>query len=144
MNRPGRRTFVVASVFLMLVGVLHSLGHFMPQPADPALAAIEASLRAYHYPLGLGFSPSLMDIQDSLSLTMSIALLWLGLMGTLVGLSDASPQVLRRMTFMNLAGCAGLMALFAYYRIPPPFVSVALVEVMFALSLIRQAMGLTR
>lgn len=144
MDRPGRRTFIVASVFLFLVGVLHTIGHFAATPADPALQAIESSLRAYRFPLGLGMSPSLMDIQDSLSLTMSISLLWLGLLGIFVGWSDASPQVLRRMTFVNLAGCAGLVLLYARYRIPPPLVSLALVEVMFVLSLLRQAMGYKR
>jgi hypothetical protein len=143
-TRPGRRTFVVASVFLLLVGVLQAAGHSAKLPADPRLEAIEMSLRAYRYPLGLGMAPTLMAIQDALSLTVSITLVWLGLMGVLVGLSDASPQVLRRMTFANMAGCAALMALYAHYRIPPPFVSLALVEVMFALALIRQAMGMQR
>lgn len=144
MKRPGRRTFVVASVFLFLVGCLHTFGHVAYKTTDPAIIAIENTLRSQRMPLGFGMAPSLMDLQNSLSLTMSVTVLWLGLMGVLIGLSDASVQVLRRMTLVNIAGCAALMLLYMHYRIPPPFVSLALVEVMFALALIRQALGKTR
>ena len=142
MQRPGRRTFVVASVFLLLVGGLTAYGHFAYRSTDPALLAIEATLRGTRVPLGLGLSPSLLDLQDALSLTMAVTLVWLGVMGIAIGLSDASAQVLRRMTFVDLAGCAGLVVLYAHFRIPPPLVSLALVEVLFVLSLLRQAMGL--
>ena len=144
MDRPGRRTFVVASVFLMIVGALHAYGHLASKATDPPLIAIEAAMRTYRVPLGLGMSPSMLAMVNGQALSMSISLIWLGLLGIFVGLSDASPQVLRRMTFVNLAGCAGLVLLYAHDRIPPPLVSLALVEVMFTLSLIRQAIGFKR
>jgi hypothetical protein len=131
-------------VLLLLVGVLHTLGHFSYKPTDPELLAIRETLRAQHMPMGMGMSPSLLAIENSLTLTMSVTLLWLGLLGILVGTSDASPQVLRRMTIMNVGGCGGLVLLYAHYRIPPPLVSLALVEIVFVLSLLRQAMGMKR
>ena len=144
MDRPGRRTFIVASVFLSLVGALHALAYSTEKTTDPALLAIEATLRATHVPLGLGMAPSLMAIQNSLALSVSGCLLWLGVLGAVIATSDASAQVLRRMTITYLAGCAGLVLLYAHYRIPPPFTTLALVEVMYLLSLIRQATGFRR
>ena len=144
MDRPGRRTFIVASVFLFLVGVLHTIGNLTERTTDPALRAIEASLRGYHVPLGLGMAPSLMAIQDGLAFTMSGCLLWLGVLGVVIATSDASAQVLRRMTITYLAGCAALVLVYAHYRIPPPFTALALVEVMYLLSLVRQATGFRR
>lgn len=140
MYRPGRRSFMIASVLLFLVGCMHVYGQSI-RATDPGLIAIEATQRAFHVPLGLGMAPSLMAIENSLSHTMSIFLLWLGALGVVIGLSDASAQVLRRFTIMNIAGCGALVMLFAHYRIPPPLVSLALVEMMFVLSLLRQAMG---
>ena len=143
MNRPGRRSFMIASVFLLLVGCLHLYGESL-KSTDPALLAIQATQRAFHLPLGLGMAPSLLAIEKTLSLTMSIMLLWLGALGVLIGMSDASAQVLRRFTIMNVVGCGALVMLFAHYRVPPPLVMFALVEMMFVLSLLRQAMGLKR
>ena len=140
MKRPGRRTFIIASVFLILVGCLHTFGS-LSKTTDPGLLAIEATQRSFHVPLGLGMEPSVLAMEKALTLTISVMWLWLGALGVLIGLSDASPQVLRRFTIMNLLGCGALVLLYAHYRIPPPLVSVALVEVMFVLSLLRQAIG---
>ena len=143
MNRPGRRTFIIASVFLFLVGCFHVYGSSV-RTTDPGLLAIEAAQRAAHIPLGLGMEPSLLALEKSLTLTMSIMLLWLGTLGVLIGMSDASPQVLRRFTIVNLLGCGALVFLYAHYRVPPPLVSLALVEMMFVLALLRQALGYKR
>ena len=80
-------------------------------------------------------------MEKALVLTISVMWLWLGALGVLIGFSDASPQVLRRFTIMNLLSGGALIVLYAHYRIPPPLVSVALVEMMFALALVRQAIG---
>ena len=141
MAPPGRRTFVVASVFLMLVGVLHAAGHFAYRPTDPGVLAIIAALKSQRVPLGLGMAPSMLDLQNALSLTMAGTFVWLGLTGAIVALAGASAKTLRWMTFVSLAGGAALLMLYAHYRIPTTFVSLALVEVMYALSLLRQAMG---
>jgi hypothetical protein len=141
---PGRRTFIAASVLLFLVGCLHTVGHFTYKPTDPELIAIQQTLRAHHFPMGMGMAPSLFAIQNSLALTMSVALFWLALLGILVATADPSPRVLRRMTMLNVAGCGALVLLYAHYRIPPPLVLFAVVELAYVVSLLRQAMGMKR
>lgn len=141
MKSPGRRTFAVASVFLMLMGVMHGIAQLTSRAADPAGIAIEANMRGYHVPLGFGMSPSLLDLSDNLGFSVTIALLWLGLMGIVVATADPSPRVLRRMTIVSLVGGTALAVSQAHYRVAPPLVLLALIEVMLVLSLVRQATG---
>src|SRR4051812_3944924 len=102
MKGPGRRTFTLASVLLLLMGVMHGVAQLTSRATSPAGMAIEASLRGYRVPLGLGMSPSLLDLSDTLGFSVTIALLWLGLMSLVVATADSSPRMLRRMTIVNL------------------------------------------
>jgi len=140
----GRRTFIVASVFLTLTGALHALGHFTYRETDPARLAIERALRGARVPMGLGMAPSMLELQSALALSIAACLLWLGVLGIVIATGDPTPRTLRRLTFTQLAGCAALVLLYARFKVPPPLVSLAMVEVMFVLSLLRQAMGFTR
>jgi hypothetical protein len=142
MFRRGRRLFTVASIALIVVACLHAIGHFSPPPSDPAARALLAAMRAYRIPLGLGMQPSILDIQQSLSLTMAITLLWLGLQNLAAAAADgAAGQVVRRLNVISVLGVGTLVGVFGFYRIPPPFTTLAVVEVLFLLALLLPTPG---
>ena len=78
MFRKGHRLFSVASIGLILVAVLRVIAHFAAPPDDLVMSALLTAMQAYRFDLGLG-NPSMLDIFESLSLTMAILLLWVGL-----------------------------------------------------------------
>ena len=88
MFRKGHRLFSVASIGLILVAVLHAIGHFSSPPNDLVMAALLTAMQAYRFDFALG-SPSMLDIFESLSLTFSIMLVWAVLGGILIGLIEA-------------------------------------------------------
>ena len=135
MFRSGRRMFSAASIALIVVAVLHSIGSFAPGPVDPALEAIVAEMKAFRLPLGLGMEPSMFDIQQSLALTMGVMLLWLGLQNLMAARMDPTGSFVRLLNVFSMLGVAALVAIYAFYRIPPPFISLAVVELLFVLAL---------
>lgn len=136
MFRAGRRFFSAASLALIVVAGLHTLGHFSPQK-DPALQRLMAEMDAFRLPLGMGMTPSVRDIFRSLSLTMTVTFVALGLQNLVVASSrEATSRLIRSLTVINLLALGALTALFAFYRIPPPLVTVAMVEALFVLSLV--------
>jgi hypothetical protein len=137
MFEAGRRLFSVASLALILVAALHTLGHFSPPPPGSALLGLEAEMDGVRLPLGLGMTPSVLDIFSSLSLTMTVTLVALGLQNLVVAKApEASARLLRALSFVSLAAVGALVALYAFYRIPPPFLTLAIVEVLFLLALV--------
>jgi hypothetical protein len=67
---------------------------------------------------------------------MGVTLLWLGA-GNLVAAAtdDAAGRVVRGFNVVNVLGLALLVGLFAFYRIPPPLLTLAAVEALFVLAL---------
>lgn len=136
MFRAGRRLFSAASLALIVVAALHTLGHFAPNP-DPALQRLEGEMDAFRLPLGMGMNPSILDIFKSLSLTMAVTLVALGLQNLVMAASrDATARLIRGLTLVDLAAVGALVALYAFHRVPPPLVTLAVVEALFALSLV--------
>jgi hypothetical protein len=135
MFQSGRRLFSLACLGIILTGIAHGLAHFSPAPSDPAWSAVEASMRSYSFTMaGASFTP--LDVLRSLSLTMSITLLWLGIAGLIVSGSDASLRVIRRLLILGIVGVGALASLYAYYRIVPPLVWFVGVEVLLLMGLI--------
>jgi hypothetical protein len=135
MFRSGRRLFSTASIALIVVAILHSIGSFAPGPVDPALESLVSEMKAFRLPLGLGMRPSMFDIHQSLALTMSVMLLWLGLQNLTAARSDPTGSFVRLLNVFSVLGVGALVALYAFYRIPPPFISLAVVELLFVLAL---------
>lgn len=137
MNRLALRCFRVASWLLVLTAVAHTLGHFQPPPADERTAAVLAAMRGYTMEMGLGMVPSLYDVQQALSLTMTITLLLWGVQNLLVARGGApDPRTVRTLSWVGLVGSFALVVLYARTQIPPPLICFVLVAVGFLASLV--------
>jgi hypothetical protein len=137
--RRGQRLFVAGSVALLVVAGLHTAGHFSAAPLDPAGESVLDAMRDYQIDVGLGQQPSLLAVQESLSLTMTILLIGIGLINlSIIAIAGEVPGVLRRLTLLGLIIVGGLVVLYGWYRITPPFVTLFAVELLFVASLIVQ------
>jgi hypothetical protein len=136
MFASGRRLFSAASIATIVVAVLHTVGHFSPAPADDArYTVLERMMRDYRIPLGLGMAPSIHDLFESLSLTMSVSLLTLGILGLVLAADrDATPRLLSRTAAVFACGMGLLTVIYWVYRIPPPLVTIAIVTLLYALA----------
>ncbi len=138
MFKRGNRLFAAGAIAILLTAILHTLGHFSDPPADPALIAVLHAMNGYRLEMGMA-RPTIMEIHDSLSLTMTILLLVLGSLDLVVlGLAPDATRLLRALKVVNLLGAAGLAVLFMVYPIPPPMFCFATVSLLFLLSLILQ------
>jgi len=131
----GRRWFAAASSATIVVAALHTLGNTLgPAPTDASYVALDAAMRGYVVPLGLGMSPSVWMIYQSLVFTMSICLVAMGSLGLVIGASDASPRLISRAALVLAVSSAALTALFAVCQVTPALVSMAVVTVLFAIA----------
>jgi predicted ferric reductase len=135
MFRRGRRLFSIASILMILTSIAHTLGHFQPDPQTAEFANLKSTMQAYQVDM-MGMKPSAYGILESLSLTLTIMLLMLGLQNLLVAAVDESGKMIRRFTLVNVVGVGALVALYWYYHIPPPLISFALVEIVFLLAVL--------
>ena len=135
MFRSGRRLFSIASILLILTAVAHTLGHFSPESTTPEFTNLKSTMQAYQIDM-MGMKPSAHGILQSLSLTLTIMLLMLGLQNLLVAMVDESGKMIRRFALVNIIGVAALVALYWYYRIPPPLVSFVIVEIVLLLAVL--------
>src|SRR4249920_2145243 len=100
--KRGNRLFAAGSIGLIIVPLLHGIGNFAPPPPDPALNAVVDAMRGYHFDLGLGMRPSLMDIDTSLSITMSIMLLFVGIQNLVtLRVSGDAVRLVRCLSLVN-------------------------------------------
>lgn len=135
--RPGCRLFAAGSILMLLTAAAHTAGHFSPIPENDApLKSVIEAMTGYTLDLGMGMRPSLMAVQLSLSLTMTIFLVFLAVqnLATLYWAGD-SARLVRGLTVINLLCALALTALYWHYRIPPPLISFALISIVFLLSL---------
>ena len=133
---PGRRWFAAASIATIVVAALHTLGNTVgPEPTDAAYLNLDAAMRSYVVPLGLGMSPSVWAIHQSLMFTMSICLVGMGSLGLVIGSStDASPRLISRAALVLAVSSAAMTALYLVCQITPALVSMAVVTVLFAIA----------
>src|SRR5262249_56801530 len=95
MFRRGRRLFSIASVLMILTSIAHTLGHFQPEPQMAEFANLKSAMQAYQIDL-MGMKPSAYRMLESLSLTLTIMLLMLGLQNLLVAAGVPSRMTLPR------------------------------------------------
>ncbi len=148
MSLPERRRanywFVTACVLLLLTGLAHSLGHFAEPPADPETVGLISALRGYRVQMpdaGLGLAPTQWDVHQSLSLTMSVSLFWLAVVGLVVAFSDMGRRTVQRVTAVYILANGVLAGLFLYYNLALPFLSLGLVELVLVTAYARAPRG---
>lgn len=129
--------FVTASVLMLFTAVAHSIGHFSALPDDPATRALVAALKGYTLDLGMGMTPSQWDVLNSLSLTMTVSLMWLGIVGLVVAFSDMGRRTVQRVTAVYILANGALVGLNYYYQVPPPLVSLGVVELVLLVAFLR-------
>jgi hypothetical protein len=132
----GRRLFMAASFAMILVAILHTIGNTLSSPsADSAYVSLEAAMRAYTVPLGMGMVPSVWDIYRGLVFTMSICLAAMGALGIVIGASrEATPALLSRIALTQAIASAALTVLYVVYQITPALISMAVVTLLFAVA----------
>jgi hypothetical protein len=136
---PGRRLFTLASFAVILVSVAHTAGHLAPNPnieTDPEYLRLIAAIDNYHAPLGFGMNPSFHDIHWSLVFTMTVSLLSIGVLGLLFAADRSiAPATLTKFAAIAAGTAAVLTGIFWAYQVPPPFVSLAVVTLLYAVSM---------
>jgi len=128
--KAGRRVLAAAGVALLLTAAAHTVGHFAPVPPNSPLETITEEMAAVRVPMGMGIAPSVLDISRSLSLAMSILLVWAGL-STLTVAAHGTRRDVQRRAWSGLVFSAVLAALFWRLQVPPPLVSFAVVTLLF-------------
>jgi hypothetical protein len=135
--KPGRRVFTSAAILMLLMAAGHTAGFLAAAPSNPAEQKLFADMEAMRNPLGLGMSPSLMDIYFGLAFTLGVALAGLGVMNLVLAAIPETPgRVLRAVGWVNALWVAALVMLSWVYRIPPPLIAGTIVGIAVAASLI--------
>ncbi|MFN8003034.1 MAG: hypothetical protein U0X75_18695 [Acidobacteriota bacterium] len=134
MFRPGRRLFSIAAICLVLTAAAHTMGHFQPPPTDAATTNLLTTIENYKISLGLGMNPSYRNITDSLSLFMSIALLFWGVQNLLLAKLDHEGRILRSLTLLNIVWVGAVAILFWRFQILPAVISMIVTEAFLVLS----------
>lgn len=138
MTQPGQRLYVAGSIALILAAGLHTWGQLAPAPSDQALATVFGMMRGVRLDLGLGMRPSVYEIYRSLAFTMSITLVVMGAFGLIVARTpDPSGRLLRAAILTSTVAVGALVVLYAAYRIPPPLLTLAVVELLFVAASVR-------
>ncbi len=131
MFRRGRRLFSSASIVLLLMAVVHTIGHFAPRGRPAGEKLVDAAMSAYHVDMGLGMNPSVLDMLQALSLTMPITLTVWALGNLLVAATDQTGRCVKLLAWLSAAASALLIVLYAYYQIPPPLTFVVVAGILF-------------
>jgi hypothetical protein len=79
----------------------------------------------------------MLDVHLALVLTMSVTFVALGVITLLIALTDAGTKLHRRVLWVDAISMIALIVVYAYYRIPPPLVSVTLIAALLAAALFR-------
>jgi len=131
--RRGSRLLASAGVALLLTATAHTFGHFAPAPPSSPAETITEEMAAIRLPMGLGMTPSVLDIFNGFSLMLSVLVFWAGL-STLAVAAHGSPQDLRRRAWSGLALAAALVLLSWHFRLPPTLISFGVVGLLFGAS----------
>jgi len=127
MRISSRRFLSIAAVLMLLEAILHTIGNLLPV-TDPALIALEKSMRGYHFDMSM--NPSMFDAHMTLVLMMTITFAALGILNLVLAAAPDLPQrLLRRTIWVNIVWVAGSVALSWFYGIAPPLICGIVVEV---------------
>jgi hypothetical protein len=133
-RRERHRIFITANILLLIVAGLHTSSQFI-RPTDPADLAMMAAMRGHHVPVGLGWTPSVLDITHVLAFTMSISLVGMVVVNLgMLRFARISPGLLRRLSLLNAIVVGAIVLLSFAYQVAPPFLTLAIVDVFFIIA----------
>lgn len=136
MWQRGRRLFSTAAVLIILTAVAHTAGQFGPSSGREE-DQVTTAMHIFRISLGFGMRPSLLEIHKSLSFTMTITFLTLGILNLIIaGSRDTTDRLLHRVTWVNAVWVGAFLILNGVYRIPPPLISAAIIELVLLASLV--------
>jgi hypothetical protein len=128
--RWGRRLLAVAGVMVLIIAGLHTWGSVAPPPPGSSAETITEEMAAVRLPMGMGMSPSTLDVMRSLALTMTVFLAWAGLT-TLAVSARGTGRDIRRRAWSGFVLMVALALVSWHYRVPPSLISFAVVAVPF-------------
>jgi hypothetical protein len=135
--KPGRRSFTVAAIVMLLMAVGHTAGFLAGAPSNPVEAKLFADMGAVVNPLGLGMSPSVKDIYFGLAFALGVAFAALGTMNLMLAAIPETPgRVLRAAGWVNALWVGAFVVLNWVYRVPPPLIFGTILWVAVAASLV--------
>lgn len=121
---------------MLLTGLAHTAGQFGPTP--PELEAPMATMQAAHFDMGLGMSPSLLDILQTLTFTMSVTFFALAAMNMLIALSPAvTVDLQRQFALINVLWLIAFVVLSYRYAIPPPLICGVVMLPVFVITFVK-------
>ena len=134
-REPRRWALAVAGIFQILTAAAHTTAQLRGAPDRGEALAIDA-MRSYRLPFGLAENPSLLDLFESLSYTMSITFAAMGvLVVTIAASAGAADKLLRRLAWVNVIWLTAFVALNAAHRLPPPALAGVLTLLAFLVAL---------
>ena len=134
--RPGRSWLLAGSILMLLTGLAHTAGQFGPMP--PGFEAPVAAMQAARFDMGLGMSPSLFDIFQDLTFTMSVTFFALGALNLLLALHrTVTVELQRPVALINVLWLAAFVVLSYRYAVPPPLICGAVMLPVFGVAFLK-------
>jgi hypothetical protein len=140
MWRQGRKMFSVACILILLTAAAHTAGNLIAGSSGAAEDKVMGAMHEYHQNMGLGMEPSMYDILRALTFTMSITFAALGILGLMLAANKSvSRVVIRNVAWFYLIWNGAFTIMSYCYRVPPPLISGALVEITLIAALLPSA-----
>jgi hypothetical protein len=131
-HKWGRRLFVAGAVFLLLLGLVHSLSLFeKPIPANDTEAQLVGLMNNYKFNL-MGSLRSMADLMRGFSISFRLAALGLGAFDLL--LCRERPGLLKRIALLNTIWLAAMTAVSLNYFFVAPTSFLAIALLIFAMA----------
>src|SRR5579859_6767186 len=109
--KPGRRLFSVASILMLVMAVLHTIGFFGAKP-DNADQLLIGMMGMRHEPMGMGMAPSMADIFYCLAASITVYSAAVGLLNLIVLASaDAADSLVSKLLWVNIIWVTAFTAL---------------------------------
>ncbi len=133
----GRRLFSIASAALVVAGCLLAAVQLQPAPADLALTALHAAMRAYE--IDLGFSPApIMSLFESFGIGTGVLLVWVGLMNLAVAHHvPVGDRLIRTICTLDIVGGWLLVWVCVHVDLPTAAIGLAVIATLFTVARFR-------
>ena len=124
-----RRLLMISGILMLTGAAAHTFGFLAPK-TDQGDIALENAMHLFHYPPGMGMSPTKLDVFMVVVFNMSVTFAGFGILNlVLAGARDLPAAILRRVIIVNIVWVAASIAVGAYYQVPPALISGILIEI---------------